>query len=188
MKNVRAKIVLVFLVLVFTAAAFAFDPVILKDDNTGNTVELYETDSDNYLFYGNMKVGYSISVPCLVFTEVVLLPDNEDGMILESKDGARFRVTGGFYVDDSLLKESFETALKAVKEKVEHPYSDLGDDSWEITWRDADDTLHLRRHIMDKETGAWAEVEIYYHSPEYDVHPHAKIFDYAIESLVFAKG
>ena len=163
--------------------------VALKDNFTGKTVELYPTDSDNYLFYGNMKIGYSIYVPCLVFTEVVLLPDNEDGMILGSKDGkARFRVTGGFYMDDSMFRESFNSAVKAIEEKSGHPDFEIGDESWEIIWREGDDMLHRRKQVMDREIGAWAEVEIYYYSPEGDVNPLARIFDEAIDSLVFAKG
>ena len=60
--------------------AFAFEPVTLKDDSTGNTAELYPIpDEEELLLYHNPRFGYSVSVPHKFFTQVVLLPDNGDG-------------------------------------------------------------------------------------------------------------
>ena len=190
MKNFSAKIWLVFMGSIFALTAFALEPVTLKDNHTGMTVDLYPTDSANFLFYGNMKIGYSVIVPSMVFTEVVLLPENEDGMILESKDGtARFRVTGGYVMDDEgKLRDSFNRALSAIYEKDEHPYFDTGDDFWQITWRESDETLHIRKFLLKKGAGVWSEFEIHYETSEGEVHPFARIIDDAIESLVFGEG
>jgi hypothetical protein len=125
--------------------------VTLRDDNTGMTVELYPGDGDNYLFYGNYSVGYSAQIPYNYFTEVVLLPENEDGMVLGTKDGTgQFRVTGGFVLDDEevTLRDSFNSAVKAVEEKGEYPSSDVGEDSWRIVWREKGERLHIRRFVI----------------------------------------
>ena len=87
MKNKCAKVLLIFMAMIFEVGAFAFEPVTLKDDKTGMTVDLYPIpDEEELLFYGNMRFGYNVSVPYKFFTQVVLLPENEDGMILGSKD------------------------------------------------------------------------------------------------------
>ena len=193
MKKWRVKILLVFMAAVFAAAAFAFEPVTLKDDKTGMTAELYPIpDEEELLFYGNMRFGYSVNVPSMIFTEVVLLPDYEDGMILESKDGtSRFRVTGGYVMDNEndemKVRESFNAAIKAIEEKGGYPSFELEDDNWLVTWREGD-KLHIRKFLLKKGAGVWSEIEIYYDSPEGEVHPLARIIDESINSLVFGEG
>jgi len=116
MKNFSAKIILVFMALILARGAFAAgQDVTIKDGETGMTVELYAIPNEEELFfYGNQRFGYNVSVPYKYFTEVVLLPENEDGMILESKDGTgRFRVTGGYLLDEGELVESYAGRTRA---------------------------------------------------------------------------
>ena len=191
MKNFNAKVLSVFTVLIIAAAVFAFEPVILKDSKTGMTVNLYSIpDESNLLFYGNNRVGYNVSVPHKIFTKVVLLPQNEDGMILESKDGkARFRVTGGRMVNEGILKESYDKACKDIGGEQKASYFDLGNDYWQLCWWKGK-TFHIRKFVIDTEKNAWGDCEIYYITPKgegtYD--PRAEIIYNAIESFMFAKG
>ena len=193
MKNKSAKILLVFVASILAAGAAAFEQVTLKDNFTGMAVILYPTDSDNFLFYGNMPIGYNVLVPSMIFTEVVLLPENEYGMILESKDGkARFHVTGGYVMDDNddegTLRESFDRACETIGGEEEATSFEVGDDYWELIWREDDDTLHRRKFLIKKGAGVWSDIEIYNVSPEGDVNPLDKVIDYVIDSLVFASG
>ena len=185
--------VLGLLVLSILAAScsLAFEAVTLKDRKTGNTVNLYPTvdeEDKGLLFYGNNRIGYSVKVP-EICTKVVLLPDNEDGMILESKDGkVRFRVSGGFVMDEGMLKESYDSALKSIGGENKATYFDIGENSWELTWWEGE-TFHSRKFLM-KDEEAWSDCEISYKSVQneevYD--PFDEIAFRAIKSLVFGEG
>ena len=165
--------------------------VTLRDDNTGNTETLYPSWNEEHkglLFYGNNRFGYNVKVP-EIFTEVVLLPDNGDGMKLQSKDGkADFRVSGGFVMDEGMLKESYDSALKTIGGEDRASYFDIDfeGNSWWITWW-KDDTYHTRRFIMNGEE-AWADCEISYQSVNGVYNPFDEIAYRALQGLVFAKG
>jgi len=167
------------------------DHVPLRDENTGNTVELYYTvdpEDKSLLFYGNNRFGYNVKVPDIC-TKVVLLPDNEDGMILESHDGkVRFRVSGGFVTDEGMLKETYDKALKAVGGENHADYFLLEDDYWVLSWEEGE-TSYLRRFVI-KGSEAWADCEISYQIPPrieermyYDEVVHR-----SIHSLVYGEG
>ncbi len=51
------------------------------------TVDQWTADLNRslLLFYGNERLGYNVNVP-IIFTKVVLLPENGDGMVLESEE------------------------------------------------------------------------------------------------------
>ncbi|MCL1940376.1 MAG: right-handed parallel beta-helix repeat-containing protein [Synergistaceae bacterium] len=136
--------------------------VTLKDDNTGNTVTLYRLFSEEHeglLFYHNNRFGYSVTIP-EIFTEVILLPDNEDGLILASENGEyRFRVSGGFVIFEDELQTSMEAAKKYVEENVDGAtiFEKTGDDWWELNWWNGPEK-GVRKFLTDG--GAWFECEI----------------------------
>jgi len=185
------KILSVFTALIIAAVAIAFEPVTLKDSKTGMTVTLYPIpDEENLLFYGNNRIGYNVNIPHKIFTKVVLLPQNEDGMTLESKDGkARFRVTGGRIMNEGILKESYDKACKAIGGEQKASYFDFGNDYWKLCWWKGK-TFYSRKFVIDTEKNAWGECEIYYvtSNGEGTYDPRSEIINNAIESLVFAKG
>jgi len=179
---------LVVLSILAASGSLAFDHVTLRDGETGNTVDLYPTDDEDLLFYASNRFGYEIRVP-KIFTKVVLLPDNEDGMILESEDGkAAFRVSGGFVMIDGMLEESYDNALESIGGEDKAVYFDIGEDSWELTWWEGE-TFHRRKFLMNGEE-TWGECEISYQSVNneavYD--PLDDIVHRAIESLAFGEG
>ena len=167
------------------------EEVTLRDDETGNTETLYPPFSEEdqgLLFYGNNRFGYSVKVP-EIFTKVVLLPDNGDGMILQSKDGkASFRVSGGFVIDEGMLKESYDSALKSIGGENKAAYFDIDieENTWWVTWWKGD-TYHTRRFLMNGED-AWADCEISYQSVNGEYNPFDEIAYRALQGLVFAEG
>ena len=179
------------MVLILAVTAFAFEPVTLKDSKTGMTIDLYPIpDEKELLFYGNMAIGYNVNVPYKIFTKVVHLQKNGEGMTLESKDGkARFSVTGGRKINKNMLKESYDKACKAIGGEQKASYSDIGDVYWQLCWWKGK-TFHIRRFLINKDTGAWADCEIYYVTvnDEGTYDPRTEIINNAIESLVFAEG
>ena len=134
----------------------------LIDNNTGNTKTLYPPFSEEdkgLLFYHNDRYGYAMSIPD-IFTEVVLLPGNEDGLILGSKNGEyRFRASGGFVVFEDELQKSMEAAKKYVEEYVDGAiiYEKTGDDWWELNWWNGPEK-GVRKFMTNGE--AWCECEI----------------------------
>jgi len=137
--------------------------ITLKDDNSGNTVELYsagDKEDDELLLYVNERFGYSVKVPYKVFTSVVVIPDNEDGIILSSADGQyRFRVSGGFVMFDDNLQTSLENAKKYVEENVDGAmvYEKSGDNWWTLSWWNGQDA-GSRKFLTNGEV--WCEIEI----------------------------
>ena len=186
----KISVLSLFVLSVLAAScALAFDPVTLKDGKTGNTVDLYPTvdkEDKGLLFYGNNRIGYNVKVP-EIFTKVVLLPDNEDGMILESEDGkAAFRVSGGFVFDEEMLQESYLSTLESIGGEEKAVYFGIEENSWRITWWKGD-TYHTRRFLMNGEE-AWADCEISYQSVNGVYNPFDEIAYRALQGLVFAEG
>jgi hypothetical protein len=166
------------------------EPIILRDESTGNTEDLYPIpDEEELLFYGNEHIGYNVSIPFKIFTEVVLLPDNGDGMILASKDEkARFRVSGGFLIGEAgeALFDSYSETLGTIGGVENASFHDAGEDYWEIHWRQ-EETIHKRKFLTGD--GAWADCEIYYEWEEGVVNdPLPDVTDRAMRSLGFAEG
>jgi len=187
MKKISILVLLVLSVLA-ASCSLAAGPVTLKDGDTGNTVILYPTDDEGLLFYHNDRFGYEMRVP-EIFTKVVLLPENEDGMILESEDGkAAFRTSGGFVMIDGMLGESYDNALESIGGEDKAVYFDIGEDSWELTWWEGE-TFHRRKFLMDGEE-VWGECEISYQSVNNEAvrDPLDEIMRRAIQSLAFGKG
>jgi hypothetical protein len=166
----------------------------LKDDYTGNTIKLYppfysEEVKGFLAAYDNARFGYSVLIPSQVFTEVVLFPDNEDGIILASKeDGYRFRVSGGHVIDEDIYKTSMEEAKKHVEENVEGAMitEKTGDGWWELSWWNGPEK-GVRRFITNGEI--WCECEITWpglphNAPgEYD-----ELFEHSLQSLSLSVG
>jgi ankyrin repeat protein len=134
----------------------------LIDNKTGNTKTLYPPFSEEdkgLLFYHNDRYGYAMMIPD-IFTEVVLLPGNEDGLILGSKNGEyRFRASGGFVVFEDELQKAMEAAKKYVEENVDGAiiYEKTGDDWWELNWWNGPEK-GVRKFMTNGE--AWCECEI----------------------------
>ena len=190
MKKISIFVLLVVSMLA-ASCSFAFDPITLKDGKTGNTAILYPTvkeEDKGLLFYSNPTFGYCVNIPD-VFTKVVLIPDNGDGIALTTKDGkAAFRVSGGHVIDDDMLKESYDSALQSIGGKDEAVFFDIGNDSWELTWWKGD-TFHSRKFLMRGEE-AWCDCEISYKSimSEEVYDPFDEIASRAIKSIAFPEG
>ena len=165
MKNVCFKALLSFITfLLAVSGALAFEPALtLKDKERGTEVNLYpipDKEGEGLLFYGNDRFGYSVEVPYKLFSEVVTLPDNADGIILASKDGkARFRVSGGNVMDEDTLRSAFEDAKQSVGK--DFVFENLTEDSWRLCWWDGDRFLQ-RKVVVNEEV--WAECEVSYPS------------------------
>ena len=193
MKKISILILLVLSILAAPKTGSTSQPgeVTLRDDNTGNTETLFPTFSEEdkgLLFYGNNRIGYNVKVP-EIFTKVILLPDNGDGMKLQSEDGkADFRVSGGWVMDEGMLEESYESALKSIGGENKAAYFDIDivGNSWWVTWWKGD-TYHTRRFLMNGEE-AWADCEISYQSVNGEYNPFDEIAYRALQGLVFAEG
>jgi len=154
-----------FITLLLAASgALAFEPALtLKDKERGTEVNLYPIpgkEGEGLLFYGNDRFGYSVEVPYELFSEVVTLPDNADGIILASKDGkARFRVSGGNVMDEDTLRSAFEDAKQSVGK--DFVFENLTEDSWRLCWWDGD-RFFQRKFVVNEEV--WAECEVSYPS------------------------
>ncbi len=186
------KPVLVFMALILSAffadCAFALEPVTLRDGERGTTEDLYPIpDENDLLFYGNERFGYNVNVP-KIFTKVVMLPENGDGMILESEDGtAGFRVSGGFLMVEGgeALYERYAETLQDIGGLENASFHDAGDDYWEICWWEGN--LFLKRKFVISDE-AWCECDIFYRSEREGDDPLDAITDRALESLAFAVG
>ena len=192
MHSIRFKtslIVMFLLLLLAASCASAFDPALtLEDKERGTTVNFYplpDPEDKGLLFYGNDRFGYSLKVPVEIFTEVVMLPDNGDGIILASKDGnARFRVSGGNVMTEDILKTSFEEAKQKAGKDIS--FEMLGDGAWELSWWE-DKTFFQRKFLANEEV--WCECEISYPASrdEGSEEPLDDLTFRAIQSLGMAK-
>jgi len=167
------------------------NPVLtLKDSTHGTTVSLYQTGNKQdkgLLVYINERFDYSAKVPYEVFTEVVILPDNGDGITLQSNDGQyRFRASGGFAMSDDTLEISLKSAKQYVEENVDGGmvFEKKGDGWWELSWWNGPDKGG-RRYMTNGEL--WCECEItwpgqLHNAPgEYD-----DLLELALESLALS--
>lgn len=183
------KILSVIILLFVASCAFALDPaLVLRDDDRETTANLYKVaGDDDSLLYVNERFGYSVMVPHKAFTEVVVIPDNEDGMILETKDGGgRFRVSGGFVMEDGYLKTSFEDARRLVGEQniTNH---EVGEDYWELYWW-VGDVFHRRKLIASDDAWCDCEYSLTVDRTTGKEHPFDEISRLAIESLTMVEG
>ena len=192
MKRFSGKILLVFMALiVHVDSALTLEPITLQDGGTGNTVDLYPTfgeEDKGLLFYANERFGYCVKIP-EIFTKVVLFPDNEGGMILESQDGQyRFRVSGGFVLSEDQLRTAMEAAKQHVVEIVDGAmvFEKIGRDWWELSWWNGPEK-GVRKLVTNGEF--WSECEIAWpgqphNAPgEYD-----ELFERSLETLTFPDG
>ena len=157
----------------FTAAlavppsfAMAQTPVLtLKDSDRGTLVDLYPTGDpggDGFYLYKNGKYGYSAWIPVEI-TQDVTLPDNEDGVILASKDGnTRFRVSGGLveFVPGG-LKGAFDETFKehqAMITDVLFVQNELRA-FWVISWKE-EGMMHHRKFAVKDDN--WFDCEFFY--------------------------
>ncbi|MCL1941832.1 MAG: hypothetical protein FWG09_07800 [Synergistaceae bacterium] len=164
----------------------------VKDGVTGLPVTLYPPfleEDKGLLFYHNDRFGYSMRIPEM-FKKVVLLSENEDGIILESVDGkATFRVSGGFAMDENQLQTSMEAAKKHVEENVGEAvffHEITGDDWWELTWVNG---LEEGRRKFVTNGEVWCECEITW-SREPDRAPgeYDELFDRSLSTMSFPVG
>lgn len=189
MRRIRFTTSLALTALFLASCALAFEPALtLKDKERGTTVAFYplpDRSDKALLFYGNDRFGYSLHVPVEAFPEVVMLPDNGDGMILASKDGkARFRVSGGYVMDEDTLKTTYEAARKEIGKSF--TFENLTDESWELCWWDGD-LFYQRKFAANEEV--WAECEVFYPAPkeEGSEDPLGDLVFQSLESLAFGK-
>jgi len=192
MKNLYKKRLLIALAFILAASfAYALDPITLKDSKTKMTVNLYPTvekEDKELLFYSNERFGYSVLVP-KIFTKVVTLPTNGDGMILESKSGKeKFRVSGGLITEKEMLKKTYNAACKSIGGENNASFYYIGDVYWELCWWKGN-TFYSRKFLINDEE-AWCDCEISYPSSrdEGTYNPLDKIIYRAIQSLAFPVG
>ena len=191
MKNLYAKILLIFAVFILAVSfVYATEPITIKDKKTKMSVDLYPTfeEEDNgLLFYSNARFGYAVKIP-EIFTKVVTLPTNGDGMILESKDGkSRFRVSGGHVIEEGMLKKTYNAALKSIGGENKASYFEIGEDYWELGWWKGK-VFNQRKFLMDG--GFWCDCEISHPSSneETSYDPLSEIINRALQSLAFPVG
>ena len=151
---------------VFPSSALAQKPALtLKDTERGTAVDLYPTGDpkgEGFYLYTNEKYGYSAWIPVEI-TEVVTLPDNEDGLILASKDGkARYRASGGLVeFSPGGLKGAFDEAYSRHQEKstdvlfVQNKLRAF----WVISWKE-EGVMHHRKFAVKGDN--WFDCEFFY--------------------------
>ena len=165
MKNFCSPRVWLALMLLLAASpALAQSPALtLRDSARGTIAGLYPSQDQadrGLLLYINERFEYSVKIPYEVFTEVVVIPDNGDGIILESKDRQRrFRVSGGF----AILDDTFATSLKNAKEYVEknvdgaQVFEKTGDGWWQLSWWNGTEK-GIRKFLTNGKM--WCDIEI----------------------------
>lgn len=170
----------------FPKPALARQPtLVLEDKERGTSVTLYKnTDpsGDRYRIYVNEKYSYSAWIPSDI-TEVILLPDNEDGLILASKDGSkRFRASGGLaeFVEGGLVG-AFIEAYKANEANLLNVVFIQNDmhTEWRISWREKDTIRHRKFTIKD---GNWFDCEISHAASE------SESYGYVVDSVLLNSG
>ena len=163
----------------------------LTDVNTGNTKPLsppFSEEDRGLLFYHNDQFEYSVMIPG-IFTEVVLLPDNEDGLILKSKNEEyRFRASGGYMVFENQLQTSMEAAKKYVNENVDGAIINekTGDDWWELNWWNGHEK-GVRKFMTNGEV--WCECEITSpDKPQNEKGEYDELFERSLATMSFPVG
>ena len=190
MKKISISSLLVLSILA-ASCSFAFNTVTLEDSNTGMTVTLYPPSERDpgMLFYGNDRFGYSMYFPDF-FTEVVLIPENGDGLILEAMNGYyRFRVSGGFMMFEDQLQTSMEAAKRYIEENADEAtiFEKTGDDWWELSWWNGPER-GIRKFITNGEI--WSECE-FINQPgrvRYEPDDYFELFERSLRTLSFPVG
>ena len=162
MKNLYAKALLISIAFIAVSFVYADDPIVLKDNKTKMAVNLYSTideEDKELLFYSNARFGYSVKIP-KIFTKVVSLPTNGNGIILESKNRkSRFHVSGGAVTAEGMLKKTYETAYNSIGGKDKASYSDIGENYWELSWWEGE-VFHRCKFLINDQ--AWCDCKISY--------------------------
>ena len=198
MKMKKNSILGLLVLSIFAAScAFAYHPTVLTDSSTGMTVTLYPS-GDHYdgagFFYQNDRFEYGVDIPDFFF-EVVLLPENEDGLILTTRcENARFRASGGFVMFEDELRTSLEAAKKHLENDLGGTVTSekTGDDWWELSWRNGSEN-GIRRYITNGIL--WSDCEFTWSDQlnlgfQYDGLPDAayKLFERSLQTLNLGVG
>lgn len=155
-----------FLATGLTTLALAKVPaLILKDMERETSVELYKTgdpDGGKFYLYINKRYGYSAWIPSGI-TQVVILPNNGDGLILASKDDLkRFRASGGLaeFLFDG-FKGSFDQAFKAHEPNLIRAVFNQNTErsEWIVSWKE-NNTIHHRKFVVKDDH--WFDCELSY--------------------------
>ena len=183
--------------------ALAPPPLLLARDASNNnqnvsrqttanrpTIRLYDTETDmevvlnkaaSFWRYCNQHMEYCVDIPD-IFTKVVRIPSNGDGIIISSADSlARFRVSGGFNIDAQDIKTHFAHAKASLP--VAAAYSMQKDNFWVLSWL-YQGKIHYRKFMLNGER--WCELEIIY--PESQKHAFDKPVTHASRSLASLHG
>lgn len=125
-------------------------------DERGASVTLPQVDKGFYR-YLNARFAFGVDVPAL-FTKAVVIPDNNDGIILEDDSGgARFRASGGNVIDGKSLKQRFEADKKDLGKAV--AYAHLDKNFYTLSWTAGED-IHYRKVMLASAT--YCDVELAY--------------------------
>ncbi len=147
----------------FPATALARPEVVLTlhDAERGTSLHLYDGKEaggpQGSLVYLNDRYHFF----AYVFPEtttLVMLPENDDGIILSSKDGkARLRLSGGLaeFVPGG-LQGSFDQALGEAGQELVHKIYDPAKGYWELHWKKAG-IMHGRKFFIRGENTADCE-------------------------------
>jgi hypothetical protein len=158
MKTIAFIFMLLATVALFCATSSAAS-ITLTDSERGNSVELAPAETIGFFRYINDRFAYSVDIPS-TFTKVIVLPDNDDGLILTTQDNlAQFRASGGMVVADieRALKQSFDEAQDSLPIKA--AYATLKKDFWVLSWLEGD-VIHYRKYMLRGDT--WCDFELSY--------------------------
>ena len=158
MKQVLSGIVLgIFLLSANLLSAAPQPDIRLYDAQTEMSVFLTKSKTPGFLQYTNDRFSYQVDIPD-IFTKVVRIPHNDDGLVLCTADGqASFRVSGGFNIDTTELKQHFAQAKAALP--VAAAYAVQKDDFWVLSWLDQG-KIYYRKFMLNNDY--WCELELIY--------------------------
>jgi hypothetical protein len=173
---------ILFMILLLSAQVQAaeVDSVKLTDSERGNVVVLTSAKTSGFLHYVNQRFGYVVDIPD-TFTNVILLPDNGDGLILATQDGqAQFRASGGEYIEgtERTLRQSFDEAQGYLPVKA--AFTLLEKDFWVLSWRESD-VIHYRKFML--RNNVWCDFEMTYPFEQKQQYLYAVMVQHVEESL-----
>lgn len=116
--------------------------------NEMGEITLQESSTAGFYIYLNGRFGFVVEIP-EIFSKVVVIPQNDDGIILSTEDDkSSFRTSGGYNLEDSktVLKESYNSALEELGKKV--AYKRLGKDFYVVSWLEDDSVIHYRKYMV----------------------------------------
>ena len=132
-----------FAVLLCASPGSASNRTLTND--RGKPVVLSTTESPDFFRYLNPRFGFTVDVPA-IYTLAVVIPDNDDGVILsDSRDETRFRASGGNVIDERTLRQRYESDRKDLGEAVS--YSHLGKGFYVLSWVE-DAMIHYRKFLL----------------------------------------